>query len=137
MREVVRAVSIASLPQPSEWVEGIINLRGTIVPVFSLRALLSFPAREIELTDHLIVIEQDARLIALHVDHAVDLVNLVETQCEAVQAMQNLAPLVLFEAKLPGGIIHVLDPKKFGLGIALGEAENRDVHVLEGADGQR
>lgn len=135
VREVIRAVTIAPLPQPSHCVEGIVSLRGAIVPVVGMRALLCFPTREIELSDHLIVIEHDSWLVALHVDHAADLIKLEETQCESSQSMHDLAPMILFEAKMPDGIIHVLDPDQFELRRIIGLTEDRKLQVMEGADG--
>ena len=135
VREVVRAVTISPLPQPAQFMEGVVSLRGVIVPVLDMRAMLGYPTREIELSDHLIVIEHDTSLVALHVDHAADLIKLEETQCASPQSLHDLAPMILFEAKMLDRIIHVLDPDQFGLRNVIGLTENRDVHVMEGADG--
>ncbi len=81
VRELVRVVTIVPLPQPkgSIPIEGIINLRGSIVPVPDLRAILGLPAKPAEPSDHLVVVEIDDRLVAFRVDRAVELAGLSET----------------------------------------------------------
>ena len=71
--ELVRVVAVVRLPKAPEWIEGVVNLRGRVVPVIDLRARLGLPARAIELSDHLIVAQGRDFPIALRVDRALDL----------------------------------------------------------------
>jgi purine-binding chemotaxis protein CheW len=73
VRELVRAVAITPLPRQPDGVEGIINLRGQVVPVCDLRQWLGLPAKAVEPTDHLLIAYQGERLVALRVDRAVEL----------------------------------------------------------------
>src|SRR5436189_5306070 len=56
IRELVRAVAIRRLPLDSAFIEGVIDLRGAIVPVLDLRARLRLPSKAVEPSDHLIII---------------------------------------------------------------------------------
>jgi purine-binding chemotaxis protein CheW len=76
VRELLRAVTILPLPQTPADVEGVINLRGTVVPVLDLRARLGLPAKPIEPSDHLVVLRGDQWLVALRIDHALELATL-------------------------------------------------------------
>jgi purine-binding chemotaxis protein CheW len=79
VRELVRAVAILPLPQATAGIEGVINIRGTVVPVLDLRARLGLPAKPVEPADHMIVTGSDRRPVALRIDRALELVTLEVT----------------------------------------------------------
>jgi purine-binding chemotaxis protein CheW len=71
--ELVRAVAIVPLPMAPGHLEGVINLRGQVIPVHDLRAKLGLPAKAVEPTDHLIITRCRGSPVALRIDRAVDL----------------------------------------------------------------
>jgi purine-binding chemotaxis protein CheW len=73
VREVLLAVTPAGAPQGATALEGVINLRGRVVPMLSARRLFGLPQRAMRPADHLIVIEQADDWVALHVDRALAL----------------------------------------------------------------
>jgi len=66
--EILAAVAVRPLPAQPAYVAGIIDLRGTIVPVLDLRVRFGRPSRPMELSDQLIVVRAHDRLVALWVD---------------------------------------------------------------------
>jgi len=74
--QVVQMVEISPLPGAPAVIEGIVNVRGTIVPVFDLRARLGLPAREIDPAQHLVILATGARPSAVRVDAADDFVSI-------------------------------------------------------------
>jgi len=70
VREVARMVAVTPLPGAPGVVEGVVNLRGAIVPVFDLRRRLGLPARAVSAQQHLVFAEAGGRLVALRVDQA-------------------------------------------------------------------
>jgi purine-binding chemotaxis protein CheW len=74
VRELLRAVAIVPLPLAGRVVEGVVNLRGQVVPVLDLRTRLGLPPRPVAPSDHMIVAQAEGRLVALRVDRALDLV---------------------------------------------------------------
>jgi hypothetical protein len=72
VRELLRAVTILPLPLAPDVVEGIINVRGTVVPVLDIRARLRLPAKAAEPSDHLIVVEPGGRPVVLRIDRALN-----------------------------------------------------------------
>ena len=63
-REVLRMMPVTKMPCSVKYIEGVINLRGAIIPVVNLRARLGMPRRDfdkatrilnVEVTDTLIV----------------------------------------------------------------------------------
>src|SRR3954453_14574146 len=76
VKELLRAVSIDPMPLAGPAIEGVVNLRGRVIPVLNLRARLGLPARAVVPSDHMIVAQSGGRLLALRVDRALDLVHL-------------------------------------------------------------
>jgi purine-binding chemotaxis protein CheW len=73
VQELLPALTIAPLPGAPAGVEGVINLRGAVVPVLDVRRRFGMPAKELGLADHFIVVRWQDRLTALHVDRALEL----------------------------------------------------------------
>src|SRR5262245_6063358 len=71
--EVVRAVAVTPLPKAPAIVEGVMNVRGKVVPVINVRARLGLSAREIAPSDHFVIARVAGREVALHVDQALSL----------------------------------------------------------------
>ena len=115
VRELLRAVTIFPVPSAPAAIEGVINLRGVVVPVVDLRDLLRLPPRDAEPADHLIVLDAGPRPSAVRVDHVVGLDRLPT----AGTGGDDFAGVV----KLPGGLVLMLDPAQ--LAAAAGPAEGR------------
>lgn len=69
---VVQAVEITILRGVPAIVRGIINYKGTILPVFDIRPRFHLPQREIQPDDQFIIVDTAGRTIALLVDTVVD-----------------------------------------------------------------
>jgi purine-binding chemotaxis protein CheW len=82
VHEVARAVAITPLPTAPPIVEGVINVRGTVVPVVDLRSRLDLPPEPLRPEQRLIVVQAGARTVALRVDD-VDWVSRVRTSSVA------------------------------------------------------
>jgi purine-binding chemotaxis protein CheW len=108
--EVVRAVTLAPLPAESPVAEGLLNLRGRVVPVLDVRSLFNLPRRQIEHSDHLIVIEDGDRMAALRVDRATDLIGLRPDAIQTLPANSETSGLTDGVAKTDDGIVHLLVP---------------------------
>jgi purine-binding chemotaxis protein CheW len=108
VQELLRAVAVVALPRAPAGVEGIINLRGQVVPVLPLRRRFGLPARPANPADHFIVARTAGRLVALRVDRALDLVRLSPADLE--QAAGLLAGTALgWVARLPDGLVLIHD----------------------------
>lgn len=113
VRQILRAVAIAPLPRAPAIVEGIINLRGALVPVLDIRARFRLPAKPLAVTDHLIVATAGTRLVALRVDGTVDLLGINPALIEGPAALAANADLIAGVAKLPDGLVLIHDLRAF------------------------
>src|SRR5438132_11351064 len=73
VQELLPALTIMPVPGAPPNIEGVINLRGVVVPVVDVRRRFGLPARPLAPSDHFIVIKASDRLMALHVDRALEL----------------------------------------------------------------
>jgi len=67
------AVEITDLPGAPPFVQGIMNLAGSVLPVIAMRERLSTKRRSVAISDRIIVVETGIRRIALLVDAVVGL----------------------------------------------------------------
>lgn len=66
--EIIRAGSITLVPNSPSYVEGVINIRGKVLPVLNLRKKLHLPDMEITKASRIIVTEVDTKVVGLLVD---------------------------------------------------------------------
>jgi purine-binding chemotaxis protein CheW len=75
IREIVRSQEVTPLPKAPALIEGVIDLRGAVVPVIDLsRALHGVPATEGRAT-RIAVVEVDGLVLGLRVEAAVDVLS--------------------------------------------------------------
>lgn len=65
---IERITNIIPVPNAPKHIEGIINLRGDVIPVYNLRNKFNLPSTQIDDNTKLIIIKMDDLLIALMVD---------------------------------------------------------------------
>jgi purine-binding chemotaxis protein CheW len=109
--QVLRAASLSPLPQAPEAIEGVLNLRGCLVPVLDTRRLLGLPANPMRHTDHLIVVIAGGQVLTLRADRATNLVRVESDQTVAAQPEAHVH-VIEFIAKTSAGLVHVLDPQR-------------------------
>lgn len=112
VRELVRAVAIAPLPNAPALLEGVINLRGRIVPVLDARKRFGLPAKPLTPSDHFIVADTGERVVALRADRAVDLVRVDLRDVEGAGVVPEV-PYIAGIAKLASGIVLIHDLRTF------------------------
>ncbi len=76
VREIIGMMSITHVPQVPNYIKGVINLRGKVIPIINLRA--KFNMDEIEHTAEtcIIVVDIDGILIGLLIDKVNDVLNI-------------------------------------------------------------
>lgn len=113
VREVVRAVAIAPLPKAPAIVEGVINVRGRIVPVLDIRDRFNLAPKPLHPDQHFIIAQAGARLVALRVDRAAELLSV---NAGAIEPPEQSTPGVEYVAgivRLPDGLIVIHDLEAF------------------------
>jgi len=85
--EVVRMVAITRIPKAPDVMEGVINLRGRVVPVINLRKRFGAPPKARDLDTRLLVARIEDRVIALIVDTVSEVLKLDGDSLDASNAV--------------------------------------------------
>ncbi|CAN2041484.1 purine-binding chemotaxis protein CheW [Candidatus Magnetomoraceae bacterium gMMP-15] len=83
VKEILRGADISKVIEAMDFVEGVIKLRGRIVPVVNLRKRLNFPEYETNSDSCIIIIYLNQGLAGLRVDSVSELLTIPRSQIEA------------------------------------------------------
>lgn len=111
--EVLPAVAMTALPKAPAIVEGVIDVRGRLVPVLDIRARFRLPASPMELSDHLVVARAGERTVALRADEAIEVVRLEARDIEPIEPAVPGAAYVSGVAHTPDGLVLLHDLQTF------------------------
>ena len=109
LHTIVWAVAISPLPHAPVFVEGVINLRGQVLPVIDLRRRFGLPSVPLSLDHRFIVARCGGRALALRVDQVEEV---IDVAANAVQSASRLIPGAQHAAgivRLPDGVIVIQD----------------------------
>ena len=68
IQEINRMVDITRVPNAPEFVSGVINLRGKVIPIINLRKRFGFPPKESDRNTRIIVVELSGMVVGFIVD---------------------------------------------------------------------
>jgi purine-binding chemotaxis protein CheW len=85
VREIVRVPEITSVPNAPGYIEGVINLRGRIIPVMDLGKRFHEKASEPSRKNRIVVVELENRLVGLLVNSASEVLRIPSSEIEAPQ----------------------------------------------------
>jgi len=84
VQEIIRAAPITPVPNSPEFVEGVINLRGNILPVIDLRKRLNLLTSEIDLKDTwILILDIQNKITGFIVDSVTEVIKIQESTIEA------------------------------------------------------
>jgi purine-binding chemotaxis protein CheW len=115
IKEIIGMLPVTSVPQTPDFVKGVINLRGKVIPVVDLR--LRFGMEEIEYTERtcIIVVEIDGQagtiMMGIVVDSVSEVLNIKGEDIEEPPAFGARLDTnyILGMAKMEGGVKILLD----------------------------
>jgi purine-binding chemotaxis protein CheW len=113
VREVVRAVTITSLPNAPAVVEGIINVRGSVIAVLDLRRRFELPARPLDPSEYFVLARAGDRDVALRVDRATELIAVDPVEIDRAEPLLSRSRYVAGVAKLADGLVLIHDLETF------------------------
>jgi len=89
VQEVLRVTEIAPVPGAPDFVLGIINLRGNVVTVIDTRKRFALPAREMDDSTRIVIIESDDQTVGIVVDGVSEVVNVSRSEIETAPSVGN------------------------------------------------
>jgi len=108
---IVRMQNITRVPKVPEYFKGVINLRGEIIPVMSLRLKMGLEADEISKATRIIIIKLEQHEgIGIVVDEVKEVVTLDKEQIEKMSYdKEEKKTFVYAVGKVDGALISLLD----------------------------
>ncbi len=111
---IERMQEITSVPRTPSFVEGVINLRGRVIPVVHLRKLFFLPEGDITTNTRIVVVDIDGEQIGVQVDEVTEVLTISTDSVEPPSAVITSAESNYLNgiAKLEGRMIILLDLDK-------------------------
>lgn len=106
---VLPMVAVSPLSEAPEVVEGVVNVRGEVVPVVDVRRRLGLPGRQQGLAARLVLVRTARRTLALAVDSADGVSELDASAVASAEALIPGARYVAGIAALPDGLLFIHD----------------------------
>ncbi|MCD4736168.1 MAG: chemotaxis protein CheW [Bacteroidales bacterium] len=117
-KEIIGMMPITSVPRTPEFVKGVINLRGKVIPVIDLRLKFSMESIDYSERTCIIVVEIDSEsgtvLIGIVVDAVSEVLNIREDEIEETPTfgVKVNTDYILGMAKMKGGVKILLNIDK-------------------------
>ena len=124
VREIIQMQTITRIPGSEFFVEGLINLRGVVIPVIDLRKRFGFAEAENDKDTRIIVIHSRHKDIGMIVDSVTEVLRITSDSIEPTSSIliNGDTNYLRGTAKLPDRLVILLDVQEL-----LGGAEITDI----------
>ena len=109
--QVVRMVAVTHAPKAPEFVEGMINLRGKVIPVINIRRRCGLPDKPFDLNTQLLIARTTGRMLALMVDTVSEVLTVPAANVVPPDQIGPELAHLSAVGKLDDRLILVLDPR--------------------------
>jgi purine-binding chemotaxis protein CheW len=115
IKEIIGMMSVTSMPRMPDYVKGVINLRGKVIPVIDLRLSFRMPARDYTERTCIIVVEIEGQAgtvrIGIVVDAVTEVLNIKPEDIEETPAFGTRlnTDYIFGMAKMGSGVKILLD----------------------------
>jgi purine-binding chemotaxis protein CheW len=114
VQEINKMIDITRIPNAPSFVEGVINLRGKIIPIVDLRKRLGFDGRSFDKSTRIIVVELDGMVLGFIVDSVSEVLRISENTVEPPPSLVSGIESEYIEGvgKLENRLLILLELKK-------------------------
>lgn len=111
VREIIRLQEITRVPRTPDFVEGVINLRGKVIPVVELRKRFGLPVAERNSETRIVNVDIGGQEIGMVVDAVTEVLRITSDSVEPPSSVITTADSGYLKgiAKLPDRLIIMLD----------------------------
>lgn len=111
VREIIRMPAITRVPNTPHYIEGVINLRGKVIPIISMRKRFNLPEVENGSQTRIMVMDMEGELMGFIVDAVSEVIRIAESEIQPPPAVVNSA----VEQECLSGVINQTDRLLFFL----------------------
>ncbi|MBE7414827.1 MAG: chemotaxis protein CheW [Deltaproteobacteria bacterium] len=114
VQEIIRHMELTRVPKTPDFVDGVINLRGKVIPVLDLRKRFGLGSDEMTNETRIIVVEVASKTVGLKVDAVSEVLRLPADRVEAPPEMVTgvESEYIKGVGKLDGRLLILLDVEK-------------------------
>jgi len=114
VQEINRMIEVTRVPNAPEYVEGVINLRGKVIPVVDLRKRLGMIAKENDKNTRIIVVELSGKTVGFVVDGVREVLRIPKSVTEPPPSVATgvNADYITAVGKLDDRLLTLLDLEK-------------------------
>ena len=124
--EIIGIQKITEVPDMPDFIKGVINLRGRVIPVMDVRIRFNFPTREYDDRTCIVVVNIDDNAIGMVVDKVNEVADIPDSQIEPPpKAGQRDSNYILGIGKIEEEVKILLDVTKL---IYQSDDSNKDDH---------
>lgn len=111
VQEIIKLLPITRVPKSPDFIEGVINLRGNVIPVVNVHHRLGLEKRENTEKTRIVVVEVQRNSVGLIVDQVLEVLYLSQSAFEPPTVAGNLTNTAFIKGigKLNGRLILLLD----------------------------
>lgn len=113
VERIVRAAAYTPLRTGPAVVDGVLDVRGRVVPVLNLRRRFRMAGRELDPSEHFILVRDRARSLALRVDRVIGIERIEPGRIEEFDALVPGVRYVSQVARTPDGLVLIHDLASF------------------------
>jgi purine-binding chemotaxis protein CheW len=115
VNEILKMMEVTVVPNSPDCVEGIVNIRGRIIPVIDTRLKLNMPKKEYDNDTRIMVVEKNEKTVGFIVDEVNEVLRIPEDITEPPPDLVTAnieSDYVTSVAKLEGRLLILLDLEK-------------------------
>jgi purine-binding chemotaxis protein CheW len=114
VQEINRMVTVTSVPNSPSFVDGVINLRGKVIPIIDLRTRFGMPRKEHDKNTRIVVIELKNNIVGFVVDAVSEVLRIPRSVTEPPPAVVAgiHADYITAVGKLEDRLLILLDLEK-------------------------
>ena len=112
VREVRRIRQVTPVPKSLDFIEGVVSLRGRVIPIVNLRKKLSLPFPEKASLNRVLITESNNHMLGIAVDSVIGVLKIDEANIEPPDEVLKKAEYLIGVGKIGKRLILIADIEK-------------------------
>lgn len=112
VQEIIKSLPVTQVPLTASWIEGVINLRGQIIPLINLPERLNLKRTPYNKDTRFVIVRSDEQYVGLVVDEVLEVLRLYPGSLEQVPNTTIDKEYIQGVSKFTQGLVIILDLPK-------------------------
>ena len=82
VKKIIKYQAVTQIPEMPDYIEGVINLRGSVIPIINLNKRFGYGVKEVTKTTKIIIADLDSNAVGFVVDNITELSTFEENDIE-------------------------------------------------------